>query len=267
MIGIIGLGWLGFPLAKQLAKQGYSVKGTTTSEDKLASLNNEIKAVFLLKLEKGTCVGNIDVFFKGLSTLIITIPPKYKTASFDFYLAHIELLLENAKKNGVSKVIFTSSTGVFEDTSTFTNYDEVSVKFAYNKKATVLINAEELVKAYRGFFLTSVVRLGGLVGPGRQPARFLSGKELKNPNAPVNLIHMDDAIEILVKLIQHDKIALQYHAVYPLNETRKAYYSQKTKALSLPEPIYSQNTSDSVGKKILSHFTQLDLGYTYKKRP
>ena len=29
-IGVLGCGWLGFPLAKDLIKQGFKVKGSTT---------------------------------------------------------------------------------------------------------------------------------------------------------------------------------------------------------------------------------------------
>ncbi len=41
---ILGIGWLGFPLAKKLIKIGYNVKGSTTSESKLENLKtNNIK--------------------------------------------------------------------------------------------------------------------------------------------------------------------------------------------------------------------------------
>ena len=37
-ISILGCGWLGFPLAKALLSKGLSVKGSTTSSEKLATL-------------------------------------------------------------------------------------------------------------------------------------------------------------------------------------------------------------------------------------
>jgi len=44
-------------------------------------------------------------------------------------------------------------------------------------------------------FQTTVIRLAGLIGPGRNPARFFAGKtNIPNGNAPVNLIHLDDCI-------------------------------------------------------------------------
>lgn len=37
-ISILGCGWLGFPLVKTMIANGFSVKGTTTSENKLSGL-------------------------------------------------------------------------------------------------------------------------------------------------------------------------------------------------------------------------------------
>lgn len=40
-ISILGCGWLGLPLAKALIENGFSVKGSTTSTDKLTALEND----------------------------------------------------------------------------------------------------------------------------------------------------------------------------------------------------------------------------------
>ena len=38
-IGVLGCGWLGLPLAKQLVTAGYSVRGTTTTKEKLTEIS------------------------------------------------------------------------------------------------------------------------------------------------------------------------------------------------------------------------------------
>ena len=40
-ISIMGCGWLGLPLAAQLVKAGYNVKGSTTTPEKLEVLQAE----------------------------------------------------------------------------------------------------------------------------------------------------------------------------------------------------------------------------------
>ena len=37
-ISILGCGWLGLPLAKAIVENGFSVKGSTTSSEKIATL-------------------------------------------------------------------------------------------------------------------------------------------------------------------------------------------------------------------------------------
>ncbi len=266
MIGIIGLGWLGLPLAKELQKKGYRVKGSTTSTDKMELLQKQVSEVCFLKLENGYCIGDLSNFLSEVSVLVITLPPKYASPAFDFYLDHLRVLLEHTKKKGIQKLIFTSSTGVFKDTSPIAIYTETSKPVAHDQKSTVLIEAEKLIANQTTHTSVSIVRLGGLVGIDRQPAKYLSGKELKNPEAPINLVHLDDAVGIICAIINSSRPAHWYHAVYPLNETRQVYYCHKTETLNMPEPVIKE-AATSFGKKVTSEFTQTDLNYTYKKRP
>jgi 3-hydroxyisobutyrate dehydrogenase-like beta-hydroxyacid dehydrogenase len=48
-ISILGCGWLGFPLGKYLVEKGHFVKGSTTSESKIALLSKVGIEPFLLK--------------------------------------------------------------------------------------------------------------------------------------------------------------------------------------------------------------------------
>ncbi len=49
-ISILGCGWLGLPLALTLKKNGYSIKGSTTSEIKVKLLNNYGVQPFIIDL-------------------------------------------------------------------------------------------------------------------------------------------------------------------------------------------------------------------------
>ena len=40
VVSVIGCGWLGFPLAKLLINKGFSVKGSTTQQEKISLLEN-----------------------------------------------------------------------------------------------------------------------------------------------------------------------------------------------------------------------------------
>ena len=55
-------------------------------------------------------------------------------------------------------------------------------------------------------FNTTVIRFGGLIGYDRMPGKFLTGKkDLPNGDAPVNLIHRDDCVQIIYQIIKNEK--------------------------------------------------------------
>lgn len=270
MIGIIGVGWLGLPLAQSLESNGFTCKGSTSSVEKLGSLREKISHVDLLQFQNGSCKGNLDEFLSGLNTLIITLPPKSNTPQYDFYLSHLKLILTQSRGKNIEKLIFTSSTGVFEDTCSITEYNELSSVEAFDKKSRLLIEAEQLILNSEAFNYKFVVRLGGLVAIDRQPVKYLSGKPLKNSFAPVNLIHQDDAVEILRLLIDFkQEEELIFHAVYPLEETREEYYLAKANELKIPPPLIEESImhKEIKGKKISSVLSSNLLSFVYKKRP
>ena len=77
-ISILGCGWLGFPLAKKLIENGFSIKGSTTSEEKLVVLEaNKIQS-YIIALHEDKIIGNTADFLNESEVLIIDIPPKLR---------------------------------------------------------------------------------------------------------------------------------------------------------------------------------------------
>lgn len=268
MIGIIGLGWLGIPIAERCKEANLPVRGSTTSQEKKNSLVAFLENVHLLKFEDGKCLGDLSSFMRDIITLVVTLPPKSQTNQYAYYLKHLALIRDEASRNNIKKLLFTSSTGVFEDEFPYPTYTEKSVLHSNDLKSSVLQLAEQVFLDNLPGISVAVVRLGGLVGEGRQPARFLSGRPLKNPAAPVNLVHQYDAVELIFKLINLPDAEGIYHAVYPLTCSREEYYIEKTNSLSIAPPIIEAVTNHAqVGKKVSSQLTQEVLGFKFKKRP
>ena len=57
IIGILGCGWLGLPLAKQLLKEGYIVRGSTTQASKLDKIKRTGASAFIVRCEEDKCEG------------------------------------------------------------------------------------------------------------------------------------------------------------------------------------------------------------------
>ena len=70
-ISILGCGWLGLPLAKALLVKGFSVNGSTTSQEKLSILQNAGINPFLIQLDSKSVSGTIETFLQESTILVL----------------------------------------------------------------------------------------------------------------------------------------------------------------------------------------------------
>lgn len=270
-ISILGCGWLGLPLAKALLENDFSVKGSTTSVDKLSMLTNLGIQPYLINLTPTLSNGEgdetIETFLEASKTLIIDIPPKLRGSEKENFVSKIRNLIPFIEKSGVENVIFISSTSVYgEDNFVVTEETEVNPDTESGKQ---LVQSEQLLLSNSNF-KTSILRFGGLIGEDRHPIKFLAGrKNIENPNAPINLIHQEDCIGIILEILrqaQNDKLEWNqtYNAVAPFHPSRKEYYTQKAIEFNLPLPEFNSENG-TFGKIISSSKIENVWGYTFAK--
>lgn len=275
-ISILGCGWLGLPLAKALLKNGFSLKGSTTSMEKLSVLENSGIQPFLIALSEDKTTGNLSAFLENSKILIIDVPPKLRgsekdpsTAPRKAFVRKIETLIPFIEKSSVENVLFISSTSVYgDDSSTALNVTEETKMCPETESGKQLLETEQLLQSNPNF-KTTILRFGGLIGEDRHPIRFLAGKtNLENPNAPINLIHQDDCIGIITAILCHTEPVEvwneTFNAVTPFHPSRKEYYTQKAIDLNLALPEFNYETAVS-GKTISSSKIEDVLGYTFVK--
>ena len=261
-ISILGCGWLGFPLAKALLENGFSVKGSTTSTEKISMLKNAGISPFLIELVEVTVNGNVSEFLEGSQVLIIDIPPKLRGTATEYFVAKIKNLIPFIEKSGIKKVVFVSSTSVYSDENKLVTEETISNPDTESGKQ--LIACEQLLQN-NSRFETTVLRFGGLIGEDRNPIRFLAGRtNIENPNAPINLIHQEDCIGIILKIIESNCWGETFNAVAPFHPSREAYYTQKAKEYNLELPIFA-TSKPSIGKTILSDKLEKVLNYKFIK--
>ena len=259
-IAILGLGWLGIPLAQKLMENGFYVKGSTTTEAKIPILKTLGIEAHFIKLTPSEIEGDVHAFLENCSHLIIDIPPQLRKNTSESFVCKMKILISEIEKSSVKKVIFISSTSVFSDTNqvvtdeTLPNPDSESGKQLWETEQLLHQNLS---------FETTVIRFGGLIGDDRHPIRFLAGKkEIENPDAPVNLIHQTDCIQIISLFLNSNENPKTINAVAPQHPTRKDYYTQKAIDLNLELPIFKTNIP-SLGKRIYSQFLIEKLGYQF----
>jgi nucleoside-diphosphate-sugar epimerase len=259
-ISILGCGWLGLPLAKHLLEAGYGVKGSTTARKNLAPFKELGIEPFYLVLDPELRGNGVDDFFSA-DILVVNFPPERRDDIVEYHQAQINALISEIKKAPVKKVIFVSSTSVYPNLRREVFEDEDAPPTKASGRA--LLAVERLFTACPDFE-TTILRFGGLIGYDRKPGRFLSGrKEVRNGDAPVNLIHRDDCIAIIHSIIENNVWGEILNACADLHPHRKDYYISQAKKIGVEPPAFREGV-DTDFKIVRSDKLKRLLSYEFK---
>jgi len=257
-ISILGCGWFGLELAKKLIENGFSVKGSTTSADKLQTLQKSGILPYLINFSEKE--EHFEHSFFDCSVLVISIPPKRSTAEQHTFVSKIEKISKVANINGVRQIIFISSTSVYGDKNEEVN--ESTLPYPNTDSGKAILQAEQLLRNNHDFS-TTVIRFGGLIGPNRDPARFFAGKkDIPNGKAPVNLIHLSDCIGISLSIIEQQAYGHIYNACATDHPSREMFYTNAALKSKLEEPSFINELLD--WKIVKSDMVLKQLAYEFK---
>ena len=263
-ISILGCGWLGFSLAQFLLNHDFKIKGSTTSQSNISRFRDEGIEAFLITLKEEEIIGFVEAFLSKSETLIIAIPPGLRKHPKSNFVAKIKQLIPYIAKSSVKNVLLISSTSVYLDSEYFPVTTEKREFYADTNIAKQLLETEQLLLSSHASFKTTVLRFSGLFDASRHPARMLSGRKgLKNPDAPVNLIHKTDCIHIIHRLIAGNKWGEVFHASTTPHPKKKDYYTKICQSMGIAPPSYDMQTP-SVGKTIVSTKLMDSLDYTFE---
>ncbi|WP_343691031.1 SDR family oxidoreductase [Chitinophaga sp.] len=260
-ISILGCGWLGLPLAGLFVQQGYRVKGSVTSEEKLAALFERGILPYRVTITNQAIDCDDIQGFLDSDILIINFPPSRRPDINSYHPAQIALLIKAIEASKVQHVLFISSTSVYPDLNR--EITEKDVMPPTKGSGQALIQAENLLLAQTKF-TTTILRLGGLIGYDRMPARFLAGKkDVENGDAPINVIHQDDCIGLISALIEQAVWEDIFHAAADEHPTRKVYYTLAAQKAGLEVPTFAEG-KPLCFKIINSDKIKRRLQYTFK---
>ena len=222
-ISILGCGWLGKPLALSFLEDGYVVKGSTTSDNKIENLENlgiETHLVNISEFEE------YDDFLQS-DILIITITSK----DIDGF----ENLISQIKESSIQKVIFISSTSVYPSLNRVMTEDDEVIK------SNPLTEIENLFRE-NTFFETTIIRFSGLFGGDRHPANwFKNGRKIPQPKGYVNMIHREDCIEIIHEVINQNSWNETFNACANHHPTRREFYTLAKLSMDFEVPEFEEN--------------------------
>lgn len=261
---------MGRPLGAALAEDGWTVRGSTTTPEKVDALRRDGVEPFVLRLDPDLHVddGDASRFFASDVLFLNVPPPRGVDDRRAHHLRQIDAVRSAAASGGVGWIVFASSTGVYPDVDRVVAEDDLppgapDALPGERRRATgeILLAAEARLKDDPAFD-TTVLRFGGLYGGDRHPARYLAGRTgVSRPEAPVNLIHRDDCVGIVRAVLAQDARGAVFNAVSRAHPTRRALYVRAAEAMGLTPPTFDDDPSG--GKTVSSDAVVSRLGYTF----
>lgn len=257
-ISILGCGWYGLELAKNLLTAGYAVKGSSTTTEKLHILSEAGIQPYLVDFQQDKEHYDPDFFETDL--LLISIPPKRSSQEQHTFCQKIAGIAAAAERHLVKQVIFISSTAVYGDHNMEISSSSPAAPDTASGKA--MLEAEQLLTSQRSF-TTTILRFSGLIGPGRNPGRFFAGKQnIPNGQAPVNLVHLKDCVGFSIALLKKQSFGHIYNVCSPDHPSRQEFYGKAAQVSNLPLPGFIDELLQ--WKRISSGNPAADLDYQYQ---
>ena len=221
----MGSGWLGLPLARHFVAAGYRVRTSTTSPGRLAELATVPSEGYVVDLRKP--LDGIEPFLQSC-TLIVNITSK----DIDGF----QRLVQKIEASAIEAVLFVSSTSVYPAADKTVREDA-----GEESPDHPLVIIENLFRQSTRF-RTTVVRFAGLIGGRRHPGRFFrGGKTVTNPDANVNLIHIDDCIDIIDRIVNGKVWGETFNACADTHPSKREFYTRAATLAGMPVPEFEES--------------------------
>ncbi|GEM_PF-355546 len=247
---VVGAGWLGEPLARQLQSDGLKVMVTARKAENIQALQATGLSAWRLDMEdEGESYG-LSARLLPFQTIVWAVPPGRSSAS-GHYAAQLARLLKHWPAQTGRTFVFISSTRVYPEAAG--RYEEESPV----RRDQQLTGAEQVLAGWEGHSL--ILRCGGLADERRVIGRYFSGKPLEAAGQPVNHIHRADVIGAIRHLLFLHKTGI-YNLVAPLHPTRGEVFSRQADRYGFAPP--SEQLSGGIDR-LISSDKLLSEGYIF----
>ncbi|GIV39084.1 MAG: NAD(P)-dependent oxidoreductase [Thermonema sp.] len=250
-VAIVGCGWLGTALAQQCLRQGVAtVKGSSRQSGRLLALRQqgiEAHELHLPALNPGA----LRAFLEA-DVCVFSLSPRTP-----HYLDALQQVCDLLPKT--SRLILLSATSVYPDNGA--EVDEDTPIHATHTGNPLQWQAEKLVHSQVDAAL--VVRLGGLMGYDRFLLKYFMNKDaITGGHTPVNHVHRDDAVSILVHLMSAPTAHGTFNAVAPLHPPKRAILEAQARQLGITLPPWAAPHKQAHKKVVPKRLLQ-QIGYQF----
>ena len=240
---IIGCGYLGLRVARQWVAAGCHVAAVTRSPERADELRRErIEPIVadVMAPESLRALPSADVLLYAVG-----YDRSAGHARRSLYVDGLDHALR-ALSGRVGRLVYVSSTSVYRQSrGEWVNEDSPCDPHTDNGRAC--LDAEQVVWRHipcgDSSRTANVLRLSGLYGPGRLIARVESLRSREpvggNPDAWLNLIHVEDAAAAVVACAERGARGATYLVSDDRPVTRREYYTRLAELVGAPPPVFS----------------------------
>ncbi len=264
IISVLGCGWLGLPLAERLMAEGYTVKGSTTTIEKLPILLAKGIQPYHIQLRPHT-EGDLNGLLQS-TILIIDIPPRASVQGDAFHPAQVQAIADAVRNSSVDWVIYVSSTSVYPELGKIAREEDVTIpadSASPNGSPGRIVEAEQIIQNLAPHRKTTILRCAGLMGYDRIPGKYVAGRSVDSGAVPVNYIHRDDAVALITAVIAN-KLTGVYNIVAPKHPTREAVYRKSCAQFGYALPDFIEPANNLPFKVISGEKLTGQFGYQFR---
>jgi nucleoside-diphosphate-sugar epimerase len=197
---VVGCGFVGLPLARNLVSCGWETHAITASETSAAKFYNEPFTAHALDI---TNKANFGRLAEHRFEVVIHCASSGRGGASSYAAIFLNGIQNLMATLNYGRLIFTSSTSVYAQTDGST-VDETSPADPKRETGQILRRTEDLVLAANGM----VARLAGLYGPGRCAPlqKLLEGRATieEDGTRRMNMLHQADAAGALAFLVDKE---------------------------------------------------------------
>lgn len=243
---ILGMGYLGRPLAEKLHESGREVaalKRYITSDD--VNLPIALDSVDLNQHALRDL--NIWQTWRNKPVWICLLPP----SALADYTGVLSSWLALAREYGVTHVIYGSSTSVYGNEERLCHED---TPLAPTGSSAEKVCAAEQLFLNSGMANIDILRFGGLYSAARHPlTSLLKRRNIAGAHQPVNMLHQDRAVAALVQAADSPAGVRIRNIVENSHPSKYLFYAQEARKLGLPAADFDMDDHQT-GKTVISRF-------------
>lgn len=258
---IAGCGYLGLRVAHNWLEQGHSVSALTRSDARAEEFRAAGMHPVVTDLSSPDSVSDLPAAKFVLWS--VGFDRNAGVSREAIWNAGLTRFLE-ALPNSPERFVYVSSTSVYGagDGRMVSESTPVSPVTEGGKSCA---EAEERVRRFFDQTSTAshILRLAGIYGPGRLLRRIQDLKDRVplpgDPDSLLNLIHVDDAVQLVRHIMTRDSVPQILNGVAPQPVSRRNYYGHLASLTGYPEPVFDTEQSPRRGgnRRVISEHHQL----------